>query len=100
MILLNRKEDKMIKILKNLGKREWIMMVVCAVLVAAQVWLELKMPDYMSEITVLVQTEGSQMQDILKNGAYMLACALRKLIICSCCGVYSIRDSSDSFNES
>lgn len=45
-----------------------------------QVWLDLKMPDYMSEITILVQTEGSKMSDILLNGGYMLACALGSLI--------------------
>ena len=53
---------------------------VCLLLIFGQVWLELKMPDYMSEITVLVQSEGSQMNDILRNGAYMLACALGSLV--------------------
>ena len=51
------------------------MALICLVLVVTQVWLELKMPDYMSEITKLVQTEGSQMKDILVNGGYMLTCA-------------------------
>ena len=70
----------MIKLLKNLGKKEWILAVICLVLIVGQVWLELKMPDYMSEITVLVQTEGSEMSEILKNGAYMIACALGSLL--------------------
>lgn len=70
----------MIKLLKNLGKKEWILAVICLVLIVGQVWLELKMPDYMSEITVLVQTEGSEMSGILKNGAYMIACALGSLL--------------------
>lgn len=70
----------MLKLLKNLGKKEWIAAIICLLLIFAQVWLELKMPDYMSEITQLVQTEGSQMNDILKNGAYMLACALGSLV--------------------
>ena len=70
----------MIKLLKNLGKKEWILAVICLVLIVGQVWLELKMPDYMSEITVLVQTEGSEMREILKNGAYMIACALGSLL--------------------
>ena len=52
----------MIKLLKNLGKKECIFAIICLSLVIVQVWLELKMPDYMSEITVLVQTEGSKMQ--------------------------------------
>lgn len=55
-------------------------MIISLVLIIAQVWLELKMPDYMSEITVLVQTEGSQMSEIITNGVYMLACALGSLI--------------------
>ena len=69
----------MIKLLKSLNKKDWILGIVVFLLVFAQVWLELKMPDYMSEITVLVQTEGSEMSDILKNGGYMLACALGSL---------------------
>lgn len=70
----------MIKLLKNLGKKEWALAIVCFILIIGQVWLELKMPDYMSEITVLVQTEGSHMSEIIKNGAYMLGCALGSLI--------------------
>ena len=70
----------MIKLVKNLGKKEWGLAIICLILIIGQVWLELKMPDYMSEITVLVQTEGSQMSEILKNGGYMLLCALVSLI--------------------
>ena len=70
----------MIKLLKNLGKKEWILVAICLILIVGQVWLELRMPDYMSEITVLVQTEGSQMSEIIKNGTYMLTCALGSLI--------------------
>ena len=70
----------MIKLLKNLGKKEWLLAIICLFLIIGQVWLELKMPDYMNQITVLVQTEGSQMSGIIKNGAYMLACALGSLV--------------------
>ena len=70
----------MIKLLKNLTRREWILSGISFLLIIAQVWLELKMPDYMSEITVLVQTEGSKMADILLNGGYMLLCAFGGLI--------------------
>ena len=70
----------MIKLVKNLDKKEWGLAIICLILIIGQVWLELKMPDYMSEITVLVQTEGSQMSEILKNGGYMLSCALGSLI--------------------
>ena len=70
----------MFKLFKTLGKKELLMALICFVLIVGQVWLELKMPDYMSEITVLVQTEGSQMGEIVKNGGYMLACALGSLL--------------------
>ena len=70
----------MIQLLKNLGKKEWFLVTISFLLIVGQVYLELKIPDYMSEITVLVQTEGSQMSEILKNGGYMLACALGSLI--------------------
>lgn len=70
----------MLKLLKNVTKKQWLLAMVCFALVIAQVWLELKMPDYMSEITQLVQTEGSQMKDILINGGYMLLCAFGSLV--------------------
>ena len=70
----------MLKLLKNVTKKQWILAMVCFVLVIIQVWLELKMPDYMSEITQLVQTDGSQMKDILINGGYMLLCAFGSLV--------------------
>lgn len=70
----------MFKLLKNFGKREWLLAAISLLLIIVQVWLDLKMPDYMSKITVLVQTEGSQMQDILKNGGYMLACSIGSLV--------------------
>jgi ATP-binding cassette subfamily B protein len=70
----------MLKLFKNLTLKDLIVAFICLILVVGQVWLELKMPDYMSEITVLVQTEGSNMKDIIVNGGYMLACALGSLI--------------------
>ena len=70
----------MLKLLKNFRKKEWGLTFLCLILVFLQVWLELKMPDYMSEITILVQSEGSQMGEILKNGGFMLVCALGSLL--------------------
>lgn len=70
----------MFKLFKNLSTKDKIYVVICIVLIVFQVWLELKMPDYMSAITRLVQTEGSNMSDILEQGAYMLACAGGSLI--------------------
>lgn len=87
----------MIKLLRNLTKKELITIAFCFVLIFGQVWLELKMPDYMSEITVLVQTEGSQMSDIVRNGAYMLLCALGSLVDSIIVG-YIISNTSATFS--
>ena len=70
----------MFKLLKKLRKRELIYIAICIIFVTLQVWLELKLPDYMSNITRLVQTEGSTMPEILEQGGYMLACALGSLV--------------------
>lgn len=70
----------MLKLLKNLDKKDWLYALICAILVVVQVWLELKMPDYMSTITQLVQTKGASMADILREGGYMLLCALGSLV--------------------
>ncbi|MBR2704726.1 MAG: ABC transporter ATP-binding protein [Clostridia bacterium] len=70
----------MLKLMKNFTKKEVILIILSIILIVVQVWLELKMPDYMSEITKLVETEGSQMSDVLNNGKYMLLCALGSLI--------------------
>ncbi len=85
----------MLKLIKNFTKKEWILALICLVLVVTQVWLELKMPDYMSEITKLVQTEGSQMKDILVNGGYMLTCALGSLVAAVITGYITSRISSN-----
>ena len=70
----------MLRILKNMTKKEWLFVLYSAVFIVIQVWLDLKMPDYMSEITVLVQTDGSAMGDILTAGGKMLLCALGSLV--------------------
>lgn len=70
----------MLKLLKLLKKRQWALAAVSVFFVVTQVWLELTMPDYMADITRLVQTDGSTMQEILTAGGKMLACALGSLI--------------------
>ena len=84
----------MLKLLKYLEKKDWSLMLVILVLVVTQVWLELKLPDYMSEITSLVQTEGSQMSEVLSNGGYMLLCAFCSLIAAAFTGYLTARLSS------
>ena len=85
----------MIKILKNFTKKQWMLVFVSFILIFAQVWLELKMPDYMSKITTLVQTNGSDMKDILINGGYMLLCALGSLVAAVFTGYLTSNISSD-----
>ena len=70
----------MFKLFKNFNKKNILYALICVVLIAVHVWLELKVPDYMSGITKLVQTDGSKMSDILRQGSYMLMCALLSLI--------------------
>lgn len=70
----------MIKIFKNLKKQDIFLICFALIFIVSQVWLDLKLPDYMSEITRLVETKGSKMQDILASGGDMLLCALGSLI--------------------
>lgn len=70
----------MFKLLKNFTKKDWSIVLLSFALIVFQVWLDLKLPDYMSSITRLIQTESSVMSEILKQGGFMLACALGSLI--------------------
>ena len=70
----------MFKLFQNLKAKEWILFAISCVFLVSQVWLDLKLPDYMSEITKLVQTSGSDMKDILEAGGAMLLCALGSLV--------------------
>lgn len=65
----------MLKLFKNLTKKDILGILIALALIVFQVWLDLTLPDYMSEITRLVQTEGSLMSDILVAGGKMLLCA-------------------------
>lgn len=70
----------MFKIFKNLRKKDWLCFGIAVAFIVVQVWLDLKMPDYMSEITTLVQTPGNAMADIWRAGGKMLLCALGSLV--------------------
>lgn len=78
----------MTKILKNFKAKEWALIGIAIVFIVLSVWLDLTIPDYMSEITMLVQSEGSQMSEIIAAGAKMLGFALGSLaatIVTSIC---------------
>ena len=87
----------MIKLLKKFTKKEWLLSFIALILIVAEVWLELKMPDYMSKITRLVQTEGSKMADVISNGAWMIACAFGSLVAAIIVG-YIIANVASSFS--
>ncbi len=70
----------MFKLLKRLSRKDVGLIIISFIFIIFQVWVDLKLPDYMSEITVLIQTEGSAMSDILLQGGYMLLCALGSLV--------------------
>jgi ATP-binding cassette subfamily B multidrug efflux pump len=70
----------MLKLLRNLTRRDWLCVAAVVVLVVIQVDLDLTIPDYMADITTLVETEGSTMADVLSAGGKMLLCALGSLI--------------------
>lgn len=88
----------MLKLLKTFKKKEWLLAIISFLLIFFQVWLELKMPDYMSKITQLVQTDVSSMKAILENGGYMLACAFGSLIAAIIVG-YLISIISATFSK-
>ncbi len=81
----------MIKIFKYLKSKEWIQALISLVFIVAQVWLDLKLPDYMSQITRLVQTPDSAMIEIWKAGGYMLLCALGSLASAIIVGYFAAR---------
>lgn len=87
----------MLKLLKKFKKKEWFLSFIALLLIIVEVWLELKMPDYMSEITKLVQTEGSKMADIITNGIWMIGCALGSLIAAIIVG-YIVANVASSFS--
>ena len=87
----------MIKLLKKFTKKEWLLSFIALILIVTEVWLELKMPDYMSKITRLVQTEGSKMADVISNGVWMIACAFGSLVAAIIVG-YIIANVASSFS--
>lgn len=84
----------MLRILKHLRWKEWLLVAACVVLIVGQVQLDLALPDYMSEITRLVQTEGSQMSDILLAGGKILLCALGSMLLTVCTTFFTAQIAS------
>ena len=85
----------MLKMLKYLTKKDWMLVLLSFVFVIGQVYLDLKLPDYMSEITRLVQTPDSQMRDILSAGGNMLLCSFGSLALAFIVGYFAARIASN-----
>lgn len=83
------------KLFKNFTKKDYGFIVICILLVVFQVWLELKMPDYMSAITRLVETEGSSIGEISLQGFYMMLCALGSLASAIVVGYFASKIASN-----
>lgn len=81
----------MFKMLKNLTWKEWLMATVSVVFIVAQVWLDLKLPEYMSQITSLLTTGSDNMSEIRKNGGFMIACAVGSALMSVVVGFFAAR---------
>lgn len=84
----------MIKLLKKMGKREVLMAVLCALLVLGQVYFDLTLPDYMTDLTMMLNTAGSETSDILNVGLKMLGCTLASAALAIGCGYLSAKTAS------
>lgn len=84
----------MIKLLKKMGKREVLMAVLCALLVLGQVYFDLTLPDYMTDLTMMFNTAGSETSDILNVGLKMLGCTLASAALAIVCGYLSAKTAS------
>ncbi|OLS40985.1 ABC transporter ATP-binding protein [Bacillus sp. MRMR6] len=81
----------MLKIFKHLQMKEWLLIVCSLIFIVTQVWLDLKLPDYIYEITMLVQTEGSKMSEVLVQGGYMLLCAVGSMFAAMIVGFFAAK---------
>lgn len=79
----------MFKLLKKINGKELVYVLISLIFIIGQVWLDLKLPDYMSNITTIVQTPGSSVTEVLKQGGYMLACALGSLVSACIVGYFA-----------
>lgn len=85
----------MIKLIKKLTKKQVLLILISIIFIAFQVWLDLKIPDYMNEITKYVQTEGSTMSDVLKPGSKMVICAFGSLLSSVVVGYFAAYIAAD-----
>lgn len=88
----------MFKLLKRLDSKQYKIIFICIIFIVFQVWLDLKLPDFMSKITMLIETKGSKMSDILIQGMFMLLCALGSLVSSFIVGYFAAKVAA-SFSQ-
>ena len=81
----------MVPLLRKMERREWRMAAVCVLLILGQIYFDLSLPDYMSDLTVLIKTLGSEINEILYTGLEMLGCTLASALLCVVCGYLTSR---------
>ena len=81
----------MLKIFKYLKRNEWLLVLFSVVFIVVQVWLDLKLPDYMAEITTLIQTEGTRISELLLPGLYMILCAIGSMMAAVIVGYFAAK---------
>ena len=81
----------MVPLLRKMERREWRMAAVCVLLILGQIYFDLSLPDYMSDLTVLIKTPGSEINEILYTGLEMLGCTLASALLCVVCGYLTSR---------
>ena len=81
----------MLKIFKYLKRNEWLLVLVSVVFIVVQVWLDLKLPDYMAEITTLIQTEGTGISELMIPGVYMLLCTIGSMVAAIIVGFFAAK---------
>lgn len=81
----------MISLLQKMKRKEWLMTLLCAALVLGQIYFDLRLPDYMSNLTILVKTPGSTTADVIATGLEMLGCTLASAALAVCCGFLAAR---------
>ena len=96
IVLFKKMEEmiKMLKLMKNFNKRDILIIISCILIMVSQVWIELRLPEYMSSITRLIQTAGSTMKEILTQGGHMLLCALGSMLTAIIIGYLSSKLSA------
>lgn len=84
-------KERMLKLLRMMRGKEWAMAALSTLLILGQIYFDLKLPDYMSNLTAVIKTPGSTTQVVLQIGAQMLVCTLASALLCIACGLLTAK---------